>query len=155
MSVIRPGLIAGAVVVLVAGSLNGAFAKDDSKGPPACGAISFRPLGSGLQDGTQNAGLYRSRFGKIVLRAEVGGGQAKNYFVEVNGKQLEPIKGALPTAVNSCLNSKNVKTPVPAAGTSCIGERFRVVLDNTGSQKFVMLFGLQGDIWKLCSASHM
>jgi len=145
-------LLASSVIVVP----QSVSAKSESKeGPPACGAISFHPLAAGALDGTQNAGLYRSRFGKLVLRAEVAGGQAKNYFLEVGGKKLEPLKGALPNATNSCLNSKHVKTPAPAIAGNCLGERFRAVLNNTGSQKFVMLFALQGDIWKLCSASSM
>jgi hypothetical protein len=155
MSVFRVGLITGAAIALMVGLANGAFAEDSRKGPPACGAISFRALGSGLQEGLQDAGLYRSRFGKIVLRTEVSGGEAKQYFVEVNGKRLEPLKGVLPATLNSCLNSKHVKTPAPAAGANCLGERFRVVLDNTGMQKYILLFGLEGDIWKLCSASQL
>jgi hypothetical protein len=155
MSVISVKSLTLAALLGVVGLSQAAFAEDGQKGPPACGAISFRPLGSGLQEGTQDAGLYRSRFGKIVLRADVSGGQAKNYFVEVNGHRLEPLKGALPSALNGCLNSKHVKTPAPAAGASCLGERLRVVLDNTGKEKYVMLFGLAGDVWKLCSAAQM
>jgi hypothetical protein len=155
MSRLRVGLITGLILTVVGGLSTAAFGQDGRKGPPSCGAINFRPLGSGLQEGTQDAGLYRSRYGKVVLRAEVSAGQAKTYFVELNGKKLEQLKGALPEAVNSCLNSKHVKTPPPAAGDSCLGERFRVVLNTTNKQKYVMLFGLQGDTWKLCSASQM
>ncbi|MDR3435148.1 hypothetical protein [Telmatospirillum sp.] len=155
MSVIRVGSVAATAFVLMAGLANTAFAENGRKDPPACGAITFRSLGAAPQEGTQNAGLYRSRFGKIVLRADVNGGQAKTYFLEVNGKQLDPLKGALPASLNECLNSKHVKMPAPAAGASCLGERFRVVLDNTGKQKYVMLFALKGDVWALCNASQM
>lgn len=152
---LRIGLIAGLIVTVAGGLNSAAYGQDGQKGPPACAAISFRPLGSGLQDGTQAAGLYRSRYGKIVLQADVVAGQAKTYFVEVDGKRLEPLKGSLPDSVNGCLNSKHVKTPPPAAGGSCLGERFRVVLNTISQKKYVMLFGLQGDSWKLCSASQM
>jgi hypothetical protein len=152
MSGLRNVAISAALSILAVGTATGAFAADK---PPACAAISFRPVTQGLQDGTQNAGLYRSRFGRIVLLAEVKGGQATNYVMEVNGKRPEPLKGTLPASVNSCLNSKHVKTPAPAAGASCLGERFRVILDNTGKDKYAILFGLQGDTWKLCSASLM
>jgi hypothetical protein len=138
----------------VGGFADAAFAQGH-KGPPSCGAVSFRPAPQGMQEGTQDAGLYHSRFGKIVLRAEMSGGQAHNYYIEVNGKRLEPIKGALPAEVNGCLNSKHVKTPPPPSGNQCIGERFRVVLNHTGKTEYVMLFGLQGDTWKLCSASQL
>jgi hypothetical protein len=144
----------GLVLAMVSGATGAALARDTGKEPPACAAISFRPLGQqGLQEGVQDAGLYRSRHGKIVLRAEVGGGQAKTYFMEINGKRPEPLKGALPAAVNPCLNAKHVKTPAPAIGDRCLGERFRVVVNHVGKQEYFMLFGLQGDTWKLCSAS--
>ena len=123
--------------------------------PPACAAISFHPLPMGMQDGTQDAGLYRSRFGKIVLRAEVSGGQAKNYFMEVDGKKPAPLAGAVPASANSCLNSKHVKTPAPSAGAQCLGERFRVVIDRSAKGRLIMLFTLQGDAWHLCSASEV
>ncbi|HIJ63861.1 MAG TPA: hypothetical protein HPQ04_14310 [Rhodospirillaceae bacterium] len=129
-----------------------AEAKD---GPPACAAISFRPLPMGMQNGTQDAGLYRSRFGKIVLRAEVADGQAKTYYIEVDGKRPAPLAGALPAAVNPCLNSKHVKTPAPAAGDKCLGERFRTVIDRSAKHRLIMLFALQGDAWHLCSASEV
>lgn len=124
-------------------------------GPPACAAISFHPLALGLQDGTQDAGLYRSRFGKIILRAEVSGGQARNYYIEVDGKRPPPLAGALPASVNPCLNSKHVKTPAPSAGDKCLGERFRTVIDRGAKHRLVMLFALQGDAWHLCSASEV
>lgn len=155
MSTIRGWVHLGLALALVGGVSGTAMAGSSTKGPPSCGAINFRPLTSGLQEGTQDAGLYKSRFGKIVLRAEVSGGQAKNYYIEVNGKRPEPLKGAVPASVNTCLNSKHVKTPPPQAGSACIGDRFRVVVDNTGKQKYVMLFGLQGDTWHICSASQM
>jgi hypothetical protein len=123
--------------------------------PPACAAISFRPLPQGAQEGTQDAGMYRSRFGKIVLKGEVTGGQPQNYYIEVNGKRPELLKGSLPATVNPCLNSKHVKTPVPAIGDKCVGDRFRVVIDHQGKQEYIMLFGLQGDAWKQCSASAL
>jgi hypothetical protein len=146
------GLRTFAIATVAMLAATSASAADKS---PACAALSFHPVAMGLPDGPQNAGLYRSRFIRIVLLAEVKGGQATNYSMEVNGKRPEPLKGALPAAVNACLNSKHVKTPVPAAGASCLGERFRVVVDNTGKEKYAMLFGLQGDVWKLCSASQL
>lgn len=145
----------GLILAMVGMAGAAAAAQPDRKGPPSCGAVNFRPVPQGMQDGTQDAGLYRSRFGKIVLRAEVSGGQARNYYIEVDGKRPPPLKGALPAAVTPCLHAKHVKTPPPPAGDTCTGDRFRVVIDHTGKQKYIMLFGLQGDVWKLCSASQM
>src|ERR687883_1947074 len=57
------------------------------KGPPSCAAIKFRPVASGMQDGEQDAGLYKSRFGKIELRATVKQGEAQDYFIVSNGQK--------------------------------------------------------------------
>ncbi len=141
-----------ALVLVLSGGFAGSLMAAE-KQPPSCAAISFRALPMGMQEGVQDAGLYRSRFGKLVLRAEVSGGQAHNYYLEVNGKRPPPIKGEVPASLNPCLNAKHVKTPAPSAGPACIGERFRVVIDHSGKEEYVILFGLQGDIWKLCSAS--
>ncbi len=152
MSALRMMLGVGVVLAAAIGVSDAVSARE---GPPSCGAVSFRPVAQGLADGTQDAGLYRSRFGKIVLHAEVKGGQAQNYYIEVNGKRPPPLQGALPTSVNSCLNAKHVKTPPPSAGANCVGSRFRVVLSHQAKAEYVMLFGLDGDVWKLCSASKM
>lgn len=146
-------LVLSGMALALAGGLAGTAAAGET--PPSCGAVNFRPVSGTPPDGTLDAGLYKSRFGKIVLRAEISGGQARNYYVELNGKRPEPLKGALPASVNKCLNAKHVKTPPPSAGESCTGQRFRVVLDRTAKQKYLMLFGLQGDTWQLCSASQM
>ena len=144
------------IALLAAMSLLAATAVVSSaqaKAAPACAAINFRPIAGTPNDGIMDSGLYRSRFGTITLRAEVSGGVAHNYYVEINGKRPDAVKGALPAAVNPCLNAKHVKTPVPSVGEVCTGTRFRVVIDTLGKTKYVMLFGLDGDTWKQCSAS--
>ncbi|HLN24267.1 MAG TPA: hypothetical protein VK558_09815 [Patescibacteria group bacterium] len=144
------------IALLAASSLLAATALASSaqaKAAPACAAINFRPVSGSPNDGTMDAGLYRSRFGTITLRAEVSGGVAHNYYIEINGKRPDAVKGALPAAVNPCLNTKHVKTPAPSVGEACTGTRFRVVIDTLGKIKYVMLFGLDGDTWKQCSAS--
>ncbi|MTJ79721.1 MAG: hypothetical protein F8N37_01680 [Telmatospirillum sp.] len=148
-------ILLGVAVLAALSPLSVAGAADGGKTPPSCSALSFRPVPPGAVDGTQNAGLYRSRFGTIVLRAEVVAGQATTYFVEINGKRPDPLKGALPASVNGCLNSKHVKTPVPSVGAKCVGDRFRVVVDHGARQSYVMLFALGGDVWKLCGASAL
>ncbi len=152
MSALRMMLGVGVVLAAAAGVSGAVSARE---GPPSCGAVNFRPVAQGMSEGTQDAGMYHSRFGKIVLRAEVKGGQAQNYYIELNGKRPAPLPGALPASVNPCLNSKHVKTPAPSAGDHCIGDRFRVVLYHSGKTEYVMLFGLQGDTWKICSASKL
>ena len=42
-----------------------------AKEPPSCAAIKFRAVPSGMTDGEQDAGLYKSRFGRIELKATV------------------------------------------------------------------------------------
>lgn len=139
-------LLAGLAVVSLA---NPAFAQ--KKTPPACAALSFRPVAAGGPDGMQDAGLYKSRFGKIEIKADVKGGQATNYVMVVNGKTVEPT-GNPPKAADSCLKSKHVKLPFQkqAAG-SCTGSRFRVIIDRSGKQPQALFFGLKGDDWAYCS----
>jgi hypothetical protein len=127
--------------------------KTAEKGPPACGAVSFRPLASGLSDGNQQSGLYRSRYGSIVLLAKVQGGQPTDYFLELNGKTPEPFTAAVPKSADGCLKSKSVKLPVAKSSGACVGTRFRVVLDRSTQQPLALLFALQGDDWKLCSTA--
>lgn len=50
----------------------------EAKDPPACAAVSFRTIVPGGPDGEQDAGLYKSRFGKIEVKADVKGGQGTN-----------------------------------------------------------------------------
>ncbi|MGE5506713.1 MAG: hypothetical protein ACM31L_19985 [Actinomycetota bacterium] len=126
-----------------------AFAAD--KKPPACAAVNFRPVGGAMNDGTQTAGHYKSRFGSIDLLADVKGGQA-TYRTTVNNQPLAPFKGDIPKSAYPCLKSKHVATPPQPVGGACTGSRFRVVVDSTGKAKLVMLYALQGDDWKLCEA---
>lgn len=134
------------------GALQPSPAFAQKKGPPACAAISFRPISSGLADGEQDAGMYRSRFGKMELKASIQSGEPTNYYLTINGKKLEPMQGGLPKGVEPCLKSKNITLPVKTQEGNCTGQRFRAVIDSTGKQKLVMLFGLKGEEWLLCSA---
>ncbi len=82
--------LAAAVVVLVAGLVatvpDGAAATSGT--PPNCSAIAFRPILARSGDGDQDAGLYKSRYGRIEVKATVKDGATQNYFVEINGKPL-------------------------------------------------------------------
>lgn len=125
------------------------------KEAPGCAAVSFRPVPSGMMDGVHDAGLYKSRFAKMELKALVESGEPKDYYLEVNGKRLEPAKD-VPKGSEACLKSKHVRVPVLKMEKSCVGSRFRVVVFNPGGdKKTAMLFGLKGDDWNLCSASHI
>jgi hypothetical protein len=122
-----------------------------AKEPPACAALTFRPVPSGLTDGEQNAGLYKSRFGRIEVMATVHNGEPVNYFVEVNGKPPSAVKGALPASVAACAKAKRMG----AIGTPpehCIGDKLAVLIDHTGEQRYVLLYAHRGNEWHFCSA---
>jgi hypothetical protein len=121
-----------------------------AKQPPACAAISFRPVPAGTGDGEQDAGLYKSRFGRIVVKATVKNGQAENYFVVVNNARPASA-GELPPDVAACAREK--KLPAPGgASAACTGDRFRVLIDRTGGKRYVLLYAYQARKWSLCSA---
>jgi len=126
-----------------------------AKEPPACAAISFRTIAPGGPDGEQDAGLYKSRFGKIEIKTDVKGGQGTNYVMVLNGKRIEGPANP-PKLSESCLKSKHVKLPFarqPAG--SCTGSRFRVVIDRSGGKAVAAFFGLQGEDWAYCSATTL
>ena len=141
-------LVAGAVV---AGAAASAIAGAAGKEPPACAALTFRPVPSGSTDGDQNAGLYKSRFGRIEVIASVKGGEAQTYRVEVNGKPPAAISGALPKTIVDCAKAKRLG----AIGTPperCLGDRLAVLIDHTGDRRYVLLYAHRGSDWHFCSA---
>ncbi|CAO3414381.1 hypothetical protein [Azospirillum doebereinerae] len=145
--------------MLAAAALAGAAAlaavPAQAKEPPACAAVSFRTIAPGGPDGQQDAGLYKSRFGKIEIKTDVKGGQGTNYVMVLNGKTIEGPANP-PKLSESCLKSKHVKIPFakqPAG--SCTGSRFRVVIDRSGGKAVAAFFGLQGEDWAYCSATTL
>lgn len=141
------GLALGMVAV-------GAFAAAKhpaQKGPPACGALSFRALASGAGDGEQQAGFYRSRFGTLALHADVKQGQPVDYFVLADGKRLGAAPAALPDWAVNCAAAKKVPKPAAAAASPCTGQRFKVVLAHTGNERLGLLYGFDGSAWHYCS----
>jgi hypothetical protein len=141
-------IIAGAVGVW--GSVASAA---DNKPPPACAALTFRPVTPGLTDGEQDAGLYKSRFGKIALKAEVRNGAPLNYFVEVNGKPPTTLMGALPESVAICAKAKRLGA-VGDRPPACLGDRFAVLVDHTGEQRYILLYAHDRDEWRFCSVGR-
>jgi hypothetical protein len=121
------------------------------KGPPACGAIVFRPLPAGMADGEQQAGMYRSRNGRLELRAEVKQGTAVDYYVTTGGKRIAAAPSSLPEAAASCAAAKKMPKP-EAPASSCIGQRFTVVVAHAGAQRLALLYGQDGANWRYCSA---
>lgn len=122
-----------------------------AKGPPSCAALSYRALPSGASDGEQQAGLYKSRFVTLVLRATVKGGQATNYYVMANGKRLAAASGPPPRALAQCAAAKKLSPPGNAL-PSCTGEHFRVLVAHSGKERVAALYALQGSTWHFCNA---
>jgi hypothetical protein len=122
-----------------------------AKEPPKCAKIEFRPVPSGMTDGEQDAGLYKSRFGKLEVRATVKQGEPENYYVVAKGQQLAPVTGALPASAEHCAKDKKVSAPGKAVD-KCTGQKLATVIDSAGSKKVIMLYALQGREWKFCRA---
>jgi hypothetical protein len=121
------------------------------KVPPACAAIAFRALASGISDGDQQAGIYKSRHGTIELHAEVKQGQPVDYYVVADGKRLAAAPASLPDSAAACAVAK--KMPKPAAAASpCTGQRFKVVIAHAGSERLALLYGLDSATWRFCTA---
>ena len=120
------------------------------KEPPSCAAITFRPVPPGVGDGEAEAGMYKSRFGRINVKATVKGGQAQNYYVTVNDKKPSAAT-QLPPSVASCAQAK--KLPAPSNPSEvCNGDSFKVLIDRAGDKRHVLLYARDGRTWRVCSA---
>ena len=140
-----------AMAILVGGSVAGGASRAAEKEPPACAALTFRSVASGLPDGNQNAGLYKSRFGRIEVVATVKSGEAVNYFVAVNGKPPAAVAGALPQSVIACAKAKRFGA-IGNPPEHCLGDRLAVLIDHTHEQRFVLLYAHRAGEWRFCSA---
>src|SRR6266853_6103323 len=78
------------------------------KAPPSCAAIAFRAVPSGMTDGEQQAGIYKSRHARLELHAQVKQGEAVDYFVTAGGKRLAAAPASLPEATASCATAKKM-----------------------------------------------
>ncbi len=119
--------------------------------PPNCAAIAFKPMLSRSGDGQQDAGLYKSRFGRIEVKAMVKDGVAQKYFVEINGKPLTPAHGPLPETLSACAKAKRLGAPTPS-DTDCIGDQVTVLIDHSGDTRYVLLYVHHAGSWRFCSA---
>ena len=144
-----PVVSAVATLMLIAVA-SGVGARAADKEPPACAAITFRPVPSGLSDGEQNAGLYKSRFGRIEVMATVKNGEALDYFVDVNGKRPAAISGALPESVAACAKAKRLGAAANPP-EHCLGDKLAVLIDHTSAQRYVLLYAHRGSEWHFCS----
>ena len=144
------GIAGAGLMVLTAAVVGHAWAAPPPKTPPACSAIAFRPVASGMTDGEQDAGLYKSRFGRIVLKATVKTGEAQDYYVEIDGKQ--PAAEATPPAsLATCAKAKKLPAPAAASG-ACTGDGFKVIVDHAGKNRLVALYARKGKDWHFCRA---
>ncbi len=118
--------------------------------PPSCAAIAFRPMLSRSGDGVQDAGLYKSRFGRIEVKANVTDGVAQRYFVEIDGKPLKPIAGRLPTSLTICAKAKRLAPPASTEPV-CNGDQLTVLIEHSGDQRYVLLYVHRAGAWRFCS----
>lgn len=137
-------------IVGFASALGVSPAWSQAKEPPSCAAISFRPVLPDATDGEHDAGVYKSKFGRIVVKGVVRGGRAENHYVTVNNNR-PGAAGTLPASVAACAAEK--KLPAPGqASESCSGERFQVLVNRAGDRRYILLYARQGSAWRLCSA---
>jgi hypothetical protein len=122
-----------------------------TKAAPACSAISFRPLPPGMPDGEQQAGMYKSRHGRLELRADVKQGNPSDYYVTSAGKRISAVASSLPEAAVTCAAAKKMPKPDTPA-SSCTGQRFTVVIAHSGDQRLALLYAQDGSSWHFCSA---
>lgn len=118
--------------------------------PPSCAAIRFRPVPSGLSDGVQDAGLYKSRFGRIDVKANVKGGAAESYFVEINGTKLAAKTADLPKDAATCAKVKRLGMPAKPLDP-CSGDSLTVLITHSGDKRYFLLYAHSGGSWHYCS----
>ncbi len=148
----RDAILVGiGLALLLFGGSAVATAKAPGKTPPACGAITFRPLPPGMPDGEQQAGMYKSRNGRLELRADVKQGNPVDYYVTTGGKRVAAAPATLPEAAANCAAAKKMPKPQSSA-SSCTGQRFTVVVAHAGDQRLALLYAQDGGTWRFCSA---
>src|SRR5215467_9735602 len=99
--------LAAAMVAVSAEAAN----KASGKAAPTCSAINFRPLPPGMPDGEQQAGMYKSRYGRLELHAEVKQGNPTDYYVTSAGKRVAAAPSSLPEAAVTCAAAKKMPKP--------------------------------------------
>ena len=121
-----------------------------AKSAPSCAALAFRPVPAGASDGEQSAGMYRSRFARLELRASVQNGAPANYYMMAGGTRLAAAQN-VPVSAGNCATEKKMPTP-QAAADSCTGDRFTVVVSHADDKRYALLYAATGGGWKFCSA---
>jgi hypothetical protein len=141
-------LIAGLVAVVL---LPATSAWSQAKTPPSCSQITFRPVHPDAGEGEQDAGVYKSRFGRIVVKGTVKGGRVENHYVTVNNTRPAAAQ-SLPASVTACAKAKKAPAPGQAMASSCVGDRLQVLVSHEGDKRYVLLYARDGGKWQLCSA---
>lgn len=144
-------LAASALLIVGLLSFDAAPAAAQAKEPPSCAAISFRPLIPDTGDGEHDAGVYKSRFGRVVVKGVAKGGRVENHFVTVNNAR-PPAASNLPASVATCAAEKKLPAPGGRTAEICNGDRLQVLVNRAGDRRYVLLYARQGSGWQLCSA---
>ena len=121
----------------------------NGKAAPSCAALAFRSVPAGASDGEQSAGMYRSRFARLELRASVQNGAPANYYITTGGARVAAAQ-SLPAGVGNCATLKKMPTP-QAAADSCTGDRFTLVVSHADDKRYALLYAATGSSWKFCS----
>jgi hypothetical protein len=121
---------------------------------PNCLAITFKPVPSGLSDGEQVSGLYKSNVGRVVVKAQVRNGAPQDYFVEVGDKRPTPSSEAMREGVAACLAEKHLASPGPQS-EPCNGDRFAVIIEQSALPRYVLLYRHQTDGWHYCGGGRI
>jgi hypothetical protein len=131
-----------------------AHSQSAGKTAPTCAALAFRPVPAGASDGEQTAGMYRSRFARLELRANVQNGTPANYYVMAGGTKLAIAQG-VPATVGNCASAKKMPSPqadMASGADSCTGDRFTLVVAHADDKRYALLYAANGGSWKFCSA---
>jgi len=118
-----------------------------------CAAIAFHPVAPGAGNGEQEAGYYKSRLGRIEVRASVKNGTVLRYYVSLDGAVLAPIRTSLPPLVAACAKAKRLTPPLHPE-SSCIGDRLVVMIADADGHHYLLLYARHGHAWHFCSAGH-
>ena len=118
-----------------------------------CAAIAFHPVAPGTADGQQEAGYYKSRLGRIEVRASVKGGTATRYYVSLDDAVLASLRAALPPLVAACAKAKGLTPPIHP-DSSCVGDRLVVLIADTEGHHYLLLYARRGHAWRFCSAGR-
>lgn len=118
-----------------------------------CAAIAFHPVAPGSAEGEQEAGYYKSRLGRIEVRASVKKGKAWRYYVALDGAVMASVHGALPSLVVACAKAKRLSPPLHADG-SCTGDRLVVLIADADKHHYLLLYARRDRAWHFCSAGN-